>query len=112
MTHDVSAHLPLHPRVLLMLSALLDGPLHGGALAQRIDALSGRTVRIGAATLYRTLDRLVGDGLLREREATSDGLPGRPGTPVTLTQLGRAVVLAEFARLQALGRAIGLDPQR
>ncbi len=102
----VQEHLPLHPRVLLLLCALMDAPLYGGALPERIAELSEGAVRVGPATLYRTLDRLVTDGLLRELPAAADGTPGRPGTPYEATPLGHAVVKAEFARLEALGRAL------
>ena len=98
----VEVHLPLHPRVLLVLSALLEGPLHGAALLDRVEELSSGTLRPGPATLYRTLDRLEADGLIRAVDADPDGSPGRPGRPYEPTGLGRRVTGAEFRRLSAL----------
>ncbi|HWH30742.1 MAG TPA: helix-turn-helix transcriptional regulator [Mycobacteriales bacterium] len=46
--------------------ALLDGELHGFALAGRVAELSDGTVRMGPGTRYGTLKRLADDGLIEE----------------------------------------------
>jgi DNA-binding PadR family transcriptional regulator len=46
-----------------VLASLLDGPLHGYAIIQRTEQLSGGRVRLATGTLYTALDRLTVDGL-------------------------------------------------
>ena len=46
--------------------ALLDGELHGYAVMHRVGELSDGAVKMGPGTLYGTLNRLVGDGLVVE----------------------------------------------
>jgi PadR family transcriptional regulator, regulatory protein PadR len=41
-----------------VLASLLDGPLHGYAIIQRSEELSGGRVRLATGTLYTALDRL------------------------------------------------------
>ena len=41
-----------------VLASLLDGPLHGYAIIQRTEQLSGGRVRLATGTLYTALDRL------------------------------------------------------
>ena len=82
--------------------ALLDGELHGYALMQRVADFSDGAVRMGPGTLYGTLNRLCGDGMISEttdRIARSDGERRRY---YELTAGGRALALAELARLQSL----------
>jgi DNA-binding PadR family transcriptional regulator len=85
-----------------ILLGLLDGELHGYALAARIAELSDGSVRMGAGTLYGSLNRLVSDGLIEEttdRVARDDNERRRY---YELTGQGRAVASAELARLQTL----------
>lgn len=91
---------PLPAASLHIVLALLDGELHGYALMGRVAELSDGAVRMGAGTLYGTLNRLVADGLIEEttdRIARDDSERRRY---YTLTGHGRAVALDELARLQ------------
>ena len=84
--------------------ALLDGELHGYALMRRVEELSDGAVRMGAGTLYGTINRLVNDGLIAEttgRVARDDGERRRY---YELTADGRSVALDELARLRSLVR--------
>lgn len=79
------------------LAALLDGPLHGYAIAKRAEAVSDGRVRLTAGTLYTALDRLLGQGLI-----VADGeevVDGRARRYYRLTDSGRQALRAEAARL-------------
>src|SRR5258708_2721051 len=52
-----------------VLESLLDGPLHGYAIIQRTEQLSGGRIKLATGTLYTALDRLTAEGhveLVRE----------------------------------------------
>ncbi len=79
------------------LAALLDGPLHGYAIAKRAEIVSDGRVRLTAGTLYSALDRLLGQGLI-----VADGeevVEGRARRYYRLTDSGRQALRAEAARL-------------
>jgi DNA-binding PadR family transcriptional regulator len=91
---------PLPSASLHIVLALLDGELHGYALMGRVAELSDGAVRMGAGTLYGTINRLLEDGLIdetTERVARDDNERRRY---YTLTPNGRAVAIDELARLQ------------
>jgi DNA-binding PadR family transcriptional regulator len=94
---------PLPSASLHIALALLDGgELHGYALMRRVEELSDGAVRMGPGTLYGTLNRLVGDGLIEE---TTDRLPRDDGERRRYYQLtgnGRVIAVAELRRLQGL----------
>lgn len=93
---------PLPSASLHLVLALLGGELHGYGLIGRVADLSDGAVRMGAGTLYGTLNRLVEDGLIVE---TTDRRPRDDGDRrryYELTDTGRHVALAELARLQSL----------
>lgn len=82
--------------------ALLGGELHGYALMRRVGELSDGAVKMGPGTLYGTLNRLVDAGLVVETTDRVERGESRRRRYYELTATGRAVALAEFARLQAL----------
>ena len=98
-----SDFLPLKPDVLMILLVLRDGERHGYALMREAEARSEGTVRLQTGALYRTLKRLLDDGLVTETQA-----PAHAGTDderrryYRLTRLGTAVVAAELDRLARL----------
>jgi PadR family transcriptional regulator, regulatory protein PadR len=79
------------------LAALLDGPLHGYAIAKRAEAVSDGRVRLTAGTLYAALDRLLGQGLIAVDGEEVVG--GRARRYYRLTASGRRALQAEAARL-------------
>lgn len=92
--------LPLTPTTFHILIALADADRHGYAIMQAIaDRTDGR-IRIGAGTLYGSLKRLVGDGLLEERELVATGGAEERRRYYRLTTFGRAVARAEARRLE------------
>lgn len=103
---DPADFLPLKDLAYRILIALSDGGRHGGALVQALAEADGDTVLPGH--LYRTLDRLLADGLLEERARPDDHSEpaGKRGTSPTrffhLTPLGCDVARAETDRLARL----------
>ena len=99
---------PLTPAGLHVLIALLDGPLHGYRIMQRIlDHTDGR-LRIGPGTLYRTIQRLVDDQLIEEsssRPRTDQDDPRR--RYYGLTKRGQRILEEEAVRLRRLVRLAG-----
>ena len=96
--------LPLSPAQFHVLVALTAGELHGYAIMQAVEESSGGVVRMGPATLYGTLKRLVEARLAEElvhRPAPEDDQRRRY---YRLTGLGRQVCLAEANRLAELVR--------
>jgi PadR family transcriptional regulator, regulatory protein PadR len=88
---------PMREPTYFTLAALLDGPLHGYAIAKRAEAVSDGRVRLTAGTLYAALERLLGQGLI-----AVDGeevVEGRARRYYRLTASGRRALQAEAARL-------------
>ncbi|HEX5070703.1 MAG TPA: helix-turn-helix transcriptional regulator [Vicinamibacterales bacterium] len=108
--------LPLPPAVLHILMVLAEGDQHGYAIIQAIETRTGGKVRIGAGTLYRSLHRMLDDGLVVE-------LDERPAPPddderrryYRITPLGRKAARREaerLAELVRLARVSGLAPRK
>ncbi len=93
----------------LLLTALAEGDDHGYALAQRVDQLTGGDVRIGAGTLYGTLDKLRGANLIElVREEVVDG---RNRRIYSIAGMGREALRDRLVRLEkqalSIHRALG-----
>jgi DNA-binding PadR family transcriptional regulator len=91
---------------LYVVLALLDGESHGYELMRRVEDLSDGTVRMGPGTMYGTLARLVGDGLIVEKNDDGDGNAddsgGRPRRTYRLTGEGQKVAATEVERMRSL----------
>jgi DNA-binding PadR family transcriptional regulator len=103
MPPDPTAYLPLKADVLLILLVLGEGERHGYAIMREAAERSEGTVRLQAGALYRTLKRLVDDGLAAE----SDRRPAPESDDerrryYALTPLGARVLAAELGRLARL----------
>jgi DNA-binding PadR family transcriptional regulator len=95
--------LPLAPRELLILLALAAGRSHGYGLIQECERLSDGRVAMDPANLYRTLKRLVRDGLVEDAgKAPSDEAGGERRRYYAITALGQQVVAAEAERIGRL----------
>ena len=107
MTKDPAQFLPLKDLVFRILVALADGERHGWRLVQALESSSGRATVL-PGHLYRTLDRMLDDGLIRERRQPASAPPPRTSRGVApkrffqLTELGQSVARAETRRLEAL----------
>jgi DNA-binding PadR family transcriptional regulator len=93
---------PLPAASMHIVLALLDGELHGYALMRRVEELSDGAVRMGAGTLYGTINRLVDDGLIVETTDRAARDESERRRYYELTANGRSVALDELARLRAL----------
>lgn len=103
-TSTPQSHLPLAQTQFHVLVALTAGESHGYAIMGAVEESSGGVVRMGPATLYGTLKRLVDSGLAEE----SDRRPGHDDDQrrryYRITGLGRQVCAAEADRLDDLVR--------
>ena len=96
----------LRPASYFVLASLLDGPLHGYAIAGRARELSEGGVRLTAGTLYGALERMAVQGLVQmDREETVEGRLRRYWR---LSDNGRDAVLSEADRLAAAARVVQL----
>jgi DNA-binding PadR family transcriptional regulator len=87
-----------------VLTALLDGPLHGYGIIKKAAEQSGGRVNLTAGTLYGALDRLAGEGLV---EATGqERVAGRTRRYYRLTRAGADALRAEAARMEQAARLV------
>jgi PadR family transcriptional regulator PadR len=91
---------------LLILKVAALGPLHGYAIAQRLQQVSRDVVQVQQGTLYPALHRLENKGLLAAEWKLSD--TGREAKFYRLTRKGRAHLEQETASWNRLTKAIGL----
>jgi DNA-binding PadR family transcriptional regulator len=112
----VDAFLPLQPAVFHILMALGDDDRHGYAIIQNVAERTAGTVRLSAGTLYRSIQRMLDDGLIVEIEERPDPEEDDERRRYyRLTALGRNVARAEAQRLMDLvkmARASGFVPKR
>lgn len=100
--HEV---LPLTPAVYHILLALADAERHGYAIMQEAAQNSEGTVRMGPGTLYGTIKRLLGDGLIEESGDRPDPqMDDERRRYYRLTDWGGRVLTAETRRLENLVR--------
>jgi len=86
------------------LAALLEGPLHGYAIAARARELSDGRVKLSAGTLYGALGRLAAEGLVEE--TAEEIVDGRRRRYHRITDAGRAAVAQEARHLRAAATAV------
>jgi DNA-binding PadR family transcriptional regulator len=98
------AFLPLPQAQYHVLVALTAGELHGYAIMQAVESTSDGLVRMGPATLYGTLKRLVADQLVEETANRPDSGDDQRRRYYRLTTLGQQVCIAESDRLADLVR--------
>jgi DNA-binding PadR family transcriptional regulator len=80
-----------------ILTALVDGPLHGYGIIQEVGRLSEGGTRLRVGTLYGALDRLSTEGLLvLDHEET---VSGRLRRYYRLTDAGAQVLTVEAERI-------------
>ena len=91
---------------LLILKAVAPGPLHGYAIAQRLQQISKDVVQVPQGSLYPALHRLENRRLLAAEWKLSD--TGRDAKFYRLTKKGRAYMHEETASWHRLANAVGL----
>ena len=99
----VDDFLPLTPAAFHILLVLAGGATHGYAIMQEVGHVTDGLVHLGPGTLYRSIQRLLDDGLVEEvASAAASGNDER--RQYRLTALGRRVACAEAGRLAVLVR--------
>ena len=98
--------LPLKPVEFLILMTVANGERHGYGIMLDIAQRTGGSVQLEAGGLYRSIRRMLADGLITEsaRRPAAD-LDDERRRYSSLSALGRRVVAAEALRLRALVRA-------
>lgn len=113
---EVEALLPLPLATFHILLALCDDDRHGYAILQEVARRTGGELRLSAGTLYRSIQRMLEQGLLEERrERPAPEQDDERRRYYRITSFGSAVARAEAERLNALvrlARAVGLAPGR
>lgn len=112
LSDDLRKLLPLTPAVFFILFALRDGEKHGYAIMQQVNRLSEGKFRMGPATLYTTIQRLLELALIEE---IPGGEAARRRRYYRLTGEGTAVFEAEVTRMDSvvqLARQKRLAPGR
>ena len=100
---DVAPLVPLPPVTFHILLALSDQDRHGYAIIQEVEERTGGELRLSAGTLYRSIHRMLEQGLVvetRERPAPEDDDERR--RYYRITRLGIETAKAEARRLEQL----------
>jgi transcriptional regulator len=88
----------------LILKVVALGPIHGYAIAQRLQQMSGAVLQVQQGSLYPALHRLEKRRWLRAEWAASD--TGREARFYSLTKLGRQQLEEQRANWDRLSAAI------
>ena len=92
---------------MLVLKTVEDGPLHGYAIALRLERLSGDVLAVEEGSLYPALYRMESRGWLKSQWSTTE--TGRRARFYKLTSAGRSQLAAEresWARLTAAVQSV------
>jgi PadR family transcriptional regulator, regulatory protein PadR len=89
---------------LLILKVVMSGPIHGYAIAQRIQQISHAVLQVQQGSLYPALHRLERRGLLSAE--WRDTQTGREAKFYRLTAKGRTQLKTETANWEQLAAAI------
>jgi len=112
---EIDALLPLPAATFHILMALTDQDRHGYAIIQDVALRTGGELKLSAGTLYRSIQRMLEQGLLAEtRERPAPDEDDERRRYYRITPLGTAVARAEARRLSDLvrmARACGLAPR-
>jgi PadR family transcriptional regulator, regulatory protein PadR len=91
---------------LLILKTLAPEPMHGWAIAKRIQQVSGEVLQVQQGSLYPALHRLEQQGWIKAKWAESE--TGRQAKFYSLTAAGRAQLEKETANWARLSTAINM----
>jgi DNA-binding PadR family transcriptional regulator len=113
---DVDALLPLPLATFHILIALVQEDRHGYALMRDVSERTGGDLRLSAGTLYRSVQRMLEQGLITETsERPAPELDDERRRYYRITPFGAAVARAEtqrMANLVRMARVEGLSPGR
>ncbi len=103
---DPRSLLPLTPAVFHIMLALAKRECHGYGIMLEVERLTQGQLRLGPGTLYRSIQRMVVDGLIEERTDTADtDDDDERRRYYRLTEFGLEVARAEAERLAILVKA-------
>ena len=109
---NVDDFLPLPSATFHILIALAEEDRHGYAIIQDVMARTDGELRLSAGTLYRSIQRMLDQGFIREtRKRPAPELDDERRRYYHITPLGEAVARAEarrMAELVRMARAKGL----
>ena len=101
--------LPLTPAMFHILLALADRERHGYDIMREVDERTEGKVRLGPGTLYGSIKRMLGDGLVEELDERPDPeLDDERRRYYRLTDFGHRVAVAEAERLARLVKSARL----
>jgi transcriptional regulator len=95
---------------LLILKTLAREPMHGWAIAKRIQSLSDEVLSVQQGSLYPALHRLENQGWIDAEWKSSEH--GRDAKVYSLTREGRRQLTRELESWNRLSSAVGLLLQR
>ena len=114
MKSEAESLLPLPPATFHILVALADEDRHGYAVIKDVEARTGGRLRLSPGTLYRSIDRMAQQGLIREISSpVAREMDDERRRYYRITPFGRSVAKAEARRLAQmlkLARASGFAP--
>jgi DNA-binding PadR family transcriptional regulator len=102
MNRWVDRYLPLTETTYYILLAL-DRPRHGYAIMQHTAELSGGRIKLGPGTLYGAITKLLKEGVIAPLPGNTEKDSERRKV-YRLTEAGRELLEAEYARLQEMVR--------
>src|SRR5271155_2937632 len=113
---DPGSLLPLPPATFHILMAVADDSRHGYAIIQDVAARTGGELKLSAGTLYRSIQRMLEQGLLVEtQERPAPDLDDERRRYYRITPFGAVVAKAEATRMSKMvrwARAMGLAPEK
>jgi len=113
-TEAIAELLPLPPATFHILLAVASEDRHGYAIIQDVDARTDGELHLSAGTLYRSIARMVEQGLIVEVAKRRTAADDERRRYYRITAFGTAVARAEMRRLTQLvrlARASGLTPE-
>jgi len=96
---DPSGLLPLPPAAFHILMSVAAEDRHGYAIIQDVAVLTNGAVKLSAGTLYRSIQRMLEQGLLIETESANPETDDERRRYYRITPFGRRVAEAEARRL-------------
>ena len=106
--------LPLPPATFHILLAVASEDRHGYAIIQDVETRTNGELRMSAGTLYRSIARMVEQGLIVEVAKRRTAADDERRRYYRITAFGTAAARAEMRRLTQLvrlARATGLTPE-
>ncbi len=113
---DIAALIPLPPATFHILMAVAQDDRHGYGIIQDVAARTNGEIKLSAGTLYRSIQRMLEQGLLVETDdRPAPELDDERRRYYRISTFGTAVARAEIrrmAKLVRMARTQGLLPER